>query len=137
MSTEKINLNKQVFDKKSFLDTVDISFKQLGVNESQPQIVDTTIDEFFQLYTDLFYQIPKTGEINSHEYLIKTSTDYIGFSQLNDETQALLDEITQLREELLNANQQIIDLTTSQNSTKSIKIATKGETIKSNLNFNK
>ena len=75
-----------------------------------------TIDEFFQLYNDLFYEIPKLGETNSHEYLIKQSSDYVGSTILTDDIQALLDEITALREENLELQRNIIDLTTNTNS---------------------
>jgi hypothetical protein len=57
----------------------------------------------------LFFTIPKLGDINSHEYLIKTSTDYIGVSQqTNDTIQALVEEVTSLRQENLGLQQQII-----------------------------
>ena len=41
--------------------------------------------------------------LNSHEYLIKTSGDYINFDQDSDEIEALRKEITQLRRDLLQA----------------------------------
>jgi hypothetical protein len=57
----------------------------------------------------LFFDIPKFGETNSHEYLIKTSQEYIGTSALvNDEIQALVDEITELRQENLDLQQQLL-----------------------------
>jgi hypothetical protein len=64
----------------------------------------------------LFYDIPKFGETNSHEYLIKQSSDYVGSAILTDDIQALLDEITSLREENLELQRNIIDLTTNTNS---------------------
>jgi hypothetical protein len=38
-----------------------------------------TVDEFFNNYDVLFYEIPKTGE-NSHETLINRSSEYIGLN---------------------------------------------------------
>jgi hypothetical protein len=109
---EQINLNKQVYDKNQYQKVIDTSFTQLLsvtsslVTASAPAI---TVDQFFQYYQDLFYIIPKLGEVNSHEYLIKTSTDYIGFSdQTNDTIGALVEEVTQLRQENLSLQQQII-----------------------------
>ena len=76
------------------------------VTSSTPPI---TVDQFFQYYQDLFFTIPKLGDVNSHEYLIKTSTDYIGVSQqTNDTIQALVEEVTSLRQENLDLQQQII-----------------------------
>jgi len=109
---EQINLNKQVYDKNQYQKVIDTSFTQLvspvssSVSSSIPTI---TVDQFFQYYQDLFYIIPKLGEVNSHEYLIKTSTDYIGVSQqTNDTIQALVEEVTSLRQENLSLQQQII-----------------------------
>ena len=75
-----------------------------------------SVDEFFVLYNDLFYEIPKEGDINSHEFLIKQSTEYVGAQGISDEMQALFDEITVLREENLELQQNIIDLTTDDNT---------------------
>jgi hypothetical protein len=100
---ENINLNRNVFDKNAFKNTVDTNFTQL-VSTPDPTFFDVnlaTIEDFFILYNKFFYEIPQFGEINSHEYLIKTSTEYIGFQQTNEDIQALLDEITSLRQEIL------------------------------------
>ena len=48
--------------------------------------------------------------INSHDYLVKTSGQYINASLTNDESQLLLDEISSLRQQLLTANQQVLNL---------------------------
>ena len=108
---EQINLNKQVYDKNQYQKVIDTSFTQLvnvssSLSASLPVI---SVDQFFQYYQDLFYIIPKLGDINSHEYLIKTSTDYIGTSQqTNDTIQALVEEVTSLRQENLSLQQQTL-----------------------------
>ena len=61
----------------------------------------------------MFYEIPVSGDINSHEYLVARSSEYIGVTAQNDEVNSLLDEINQLRQELLDANKTILDLTTN------------------------
>jgi hypothetical protein len=107
---QQIKLTKQVYDKNQYQKVIDTSFTQLV----QPAAVDTgsvlpSVDQFFDFYNQLFFDIPKFGETNSHEYLIKTSQEYIGTSALvNDEIQALIDEVTELRQENLDLQQQLI-----------------------------
>tara|TARA_B110000503_G_C6965395_1_gene336897 strand:+ start:75 stop:446 length:372 start_codon:yes stop_codon:yes gene_type:complete len=110
MASEAVNLNKQVFEKRQYDRTINTSFTQLG----QSTLVDTgsalpSVDQFFDYYNQLFFDIPKFGVTNSHEYLIKTSQEYIGASNVvNDEINALIEEITQLRQENLELNQQLV-----------------------------
>jgi len=107
---QKVNLNKEVFDKTQYEQVIDTSFSQLvPPTSSIPEETLPTVEEFFQDYDSLFFQIPKTGD-NSHETLIVSSTDYIGYQPLNDEIIALTEEITSLREQLLEARQQLADL---------------------------
>jgi hypothetical protein len=61
-------------------------------------------------YNTLFYDIPTEGDTNSHAYLVVKSGDYINADQISEDVQALLDEITVLRQDLLAANQQLIML---------------------------
>jgi len=64
------------------------------------------------MYNELFYQIPELGTTNSHEYLIKKSSEYIAFDANQDEIIALQNEIAQLRTDLLNTQKQVIELQT-------------------------
>lgn len=108
---EQINLNKVVYSKTQYERVIDTSFTQLISVPvvSTASLPSISVAEFFQNYQDIFFQIPKFGETNSHEYLIKTSQNYLGNTQTNDDTvQALIDEITQLRQENLILQQQII-----------------------------
>ncbi len=41
------------------------------------------LDEFFQYYQDLFFEIPVSGSINSHTYLVEQSQQYIGGSVID------------------------------------------------------
>jgi hypothetical protein len=107
-----VNLNRQVFDKKKFDETVDTSFTQL-VSQPDPTFFDlnlATVEDFFTLYNKFFFLIPKEGEVNSHTYLIKESSDYVGFQANNEDIQALLDEIASLRQENLETRQELIDV---------------------------
>ena len=110
---QKVSFNKKSYTKISYEKFVDTEFKQLGVKPPKETLDDQpSVDEFFELYSELFYDIPETGNINSHEYLIKKSTEYIAFDQNDEEIQALQKEIAQLREELLDSQKQIIELQT-------------------------
>jgi len=105
---ENIIPNKIVYDKSQYERVINTSFTQLV----QPQITSSlptiTVAEFFQNYQELFFSIPKFGDTNSHEYLVKTSGEYIGSTNVNDDLiQALLEETNQLRQENLDLQQQI------------------------------
>ena len=111
--SESVNFNKQVYDKRQYSKVIDTSFKQLGVQTIQEQIVtQPNTNEFFKIYNDLFYDIPELGAVNSHEYLIKKSSEYINFEVNQEEITALQAEISQLRIELLDAQKQNIGLQT-------------------------
>tara|TARA_Y100000114_G_C11621406_1_gene259885 strand:+ start:67 stop:654 length:588 start_codon:yes stop_codon:yes gene_type:complete len=111
---EEINLNKEVFNKRAYLKTIDTSFKELGVPTIQEQITaQPSVQEFFDLYNTLFYNINEFGPTNSHEFLIKTSQEYIGFEEENEIIELLQAEIATLRTELLNAQKQLADFASS------------------------
>ena len=105
----QIPIQKTVFNKDDFARVVDTQFRQLiGAEAPLPSL---TIDEFFQLYEDLFYQIPIEGDTNSHQYILQKEADYLGVKISSDDIQALLDEITNLRQEVLDSQTTINDLT--------------------------
>jgi hypothetical protein len=111
--SESVNLQKQVYDKRQYTQVIDTSFKELGVQSIQEQInLQPNTEEFFAMYNELFYNIPELGETNSHEFLIKTSSEYINFEANQEEIDALQAEIAQLRIDLLNAQRQIVELQT-------------------------
>jgi len=106
---ENITPSKVIYDKSQYQKVIDTSFTQLvqpQVTSSVPQI---SVQQFFQYYQELFFIIPKFGDINSHEYLIKTSSEYVGSINANDDlVQALIDETTQLRQENFDLQQQLL-----------------------------
>ena len=109
MGEERLDLIKDVFNKAEYIKTIDTSFNELGVASiTEDQQVQPTVEEFFGLYNSLFYDIPALGETNSHEYLVKTSGEYINFNEVNEEIEALQAEIAQLRSDLLSAQTQSI-----------------------------
>lgn len=112
---DKINLNKTVKEKNQYKKVIDTEFTQLVQPQTaiQEPSTDEKISKFFNDYQDLFYDIPKEGETNSHTYLIKQSSDYVDNQVIDEDVQALLDEIASLREENLGLQEQIIDLSTN------------------------
>jgi hypothetical protein len=102
---DRVDLNKNVFGKNDFLKTVDTTFNEL----IKPPVIEEklmSVDIFFKEYERLFFEIPKEGEFNSHEYLVQRSGEYINFDKINEEIQVLLDEIADLRQEILDLNQE-------------------------------
>jgi hypothetical protein len=112
---EKIKFDKKVYDKKSYIKTIDTSFKELGIEsiEEAAQPTLPSIQEFFDMYNTLFYQINELGPINSHQFLIKKSSDYIGAQEDNDLISLLQAEIAGLREQLLQSQKLYQDLVTN------------------------
>ena len=110
---QSVSFSTTSYDKNSYNKIIDTSFTQLGVKTINEQLaVQPTTNEFFSMYNDMFYEIPELGATNSHEYLIKKSSEYVGFEANQEEIIALQAEIAQLRTDLLDAQKQNIQLQT-------------------------
>ena len=110
---EKLNLNKKLYVKNQYERVIDTKFSQLATTPSSipsPSSPTISVNDFFEYYNELFFQIPKLGDVNSHEYLIRTSSEYIESITLNSTVQALIEEINSLQQQNLELNQQLIDL---------------------------
>lgn len=107
----QIPVQKTVFNKNNYEQVININFSQLLNNQVTEDTPSFTVDDFFQLYENLFFQIPKEGDINSHRYIIQKEADLLGINIDNTNVQALLDEITTLRQELLDTQQLITSIT--------------------------
>ena len=89
---------------------IDTEFKTFG-NNLTTGITQISLEEFFQNYNDLFYQIPKEGDLNSHTYILNKTVEYLGVKLADDESiQALLDEIDLLRRQVLENNKTISEV---------------------------
>lgn len=123
--SEIVNLNKKVYAKNQYEKVIDTKFSQLAKTitpaeraaASSQVTSQADIDKFFQDYQQLFLQIPKEGATNSHEYLVKTSAEYISYNPLSDEIQALIEEINLLQQTNLELNQQLVNLQVSSSRT--------------------
>ena len=98
----KVDVKKTVFNKPQNIKTIDTTFNELGITNISDDIDATiTVEKFFEYYNELFYEIPTMGDNNSHEFLVKTSGEYINYDQESDIIKALQDEISSLRQENL------------------------------------
>lgn len=108
--SEELNLYREVYGQNTYKRVIDTQFTQLVEPISEEVEEDTTVERFFELYEQLFFEIPLTGEINSHEYLVNRSSEYIGGSVITDNEKALIQEINSLRQQLLEANTNLIEI---------------------------
>jgi hypothetical protein len=107
----QIPVQKTVFSKEAYTKVINTNFTQFlnqGAGEDQ---LSFTVNDFFELYDELFYQIPIEGDTNSHRYILQREADYLGVSISQDDVQALLNEITSLRQQVLDAQTTINELT--------------------------
>jgi hypothetical protein len=111
MAKQEVKLNRKVYGKVSYPKVVDTEFSQL-VQPSPTITVENplTVAEFFEEYNRLFFEIPQNGQFGTHEELVRRSSSYLGVTGQSEEIQALLDEINNLRSQLLSAQQEIVNL---------------------------
>lgn len=102
--SEKVKIQKTIYGLNSFNSVINTDFNELTkANRKEPPVsLDMTVDDFFNEYDSLFYDIPLDGSVNSHLGLATRSLDYLGIS-LED----LQNEISELREENVNLKNQI------------------------------
>ena len=106
--TERIGFIPRVYEKRESNLVIDKSFKEFGQTNVDSQ---KTVDQFFQDYEDLYFQIPITGS-NSHQYLVEKSSELykVASGDALIDIQPLLDEITLLRSQSIADQQTILDL---------------------------
>jgi len=110
----QIPIEKQVFDKNQFGKVINTQFSQLLNQQVSEETPTFTLEDFFTLYDQLFYEIPKEGDVDSHRVILQREADYLGVIIDQDDIQALLDEITSLR-------QQVVDTQTALNELNQIR----------------
>lgn len=105
-----VEINKTVYDKEKFDKVVDRSFTTFA----QPPVEaeEMTVEEFFAKYEELFFEIAVEGDTLSHQYLVQRSGELIDYDQTTEDIQPLLDEIAQLRVQVLDYQQQLIEANT-------------------------
>jgi polyhydroxyalkanoate synthesis regulator phasin len=107
---QQINIEKQVFDKDQFGRVINTQFSQLLNQQQGEETPEFTLEDFFELYESLFFQIPKEGDNESHRYILEKTAEYLGVIVSQDDIQALLDEITNLRQQVLDLQTTLSDI---------------------------
>jgi len=114
---QQITPTLQVFEKDQYVKVIKPTFTELTVGVGISTTAETqttvpvTIPEFFETYQDLFFEIPKEGEFNSHQFIINQSSEYAQGQATNQQILALTQEIKNLRQENLELQQQLLSLT--------------------------
>ena len=98
--SEKVTLIKEVRGLNTYKKVVDTEFTELVTPAPVIDQPIVTVADFFNQYDQLFFDIPVTGVTNSHTYLVEKSQQYIGAGVIDQEKQALIEEINSLREQL-------------------------------------
>lgn len=104
---KNLPLRKTVYTKEQLGKLVDADFTDFT---SDPAVDQNDIAEFFRLYNELFFDIPLNGDVNSHEFLLKRSSEVARVDQILEDITPLLDEIASLRRQLLDANRRVLEL---------------------------
>lgn len=102
-----IDLKKKIFDKENFKKVVETEFTTFIKAVPEQEV---TIEEFFNFYDILYLSIPIEGQFQSHEYLVKKSSELFNYERDTSEIEPLLNEISKLRERILTANRRIVQL---------------------------
>lgn len=100
----KIDLIKETRGINTYKNVIDTEFKEFITPVTTETQTAVTVDDFFSYYDSLFFDIPTTGE-NSHSTLVARSTQYLGGSVIDQEKQALIDEINSLRQQIVDLSQ--------------------------------
>lgn len=106
----EVNVRRTIFGKSTYQNVIDTKFNQLV--PKSPLIQETpivSIDDFFNSYDELFYNIPTSGSNKSHLELVNKSSDYLGisFEDLNSEIQELRNENVALKSQLYTLTNQL------------------------------
>ena len=93
-----VQMNKSVYGNYALSNNLDSEFSELGKTD-----LNKDISTFFNLYEELFYDIPTKGGLESHENLVLRSRDYLrGFTDPKDaEIESLNDQIEELQDKIL------------------------------------
>lgn len=106
----EVSLIKEIYGLNTYSKAVSTNFTELVAPAPEGGAPTISVEQFFQYYDDLFFTIPVSGSVNSHTYLVERSQQYVGGSVIDNEKQALIEEINSLRQQLLNLNQSFTNI---------------------------
>lgn len=87
-----ITFTRTIYSKGDFNRKVNTGFSELN-----SEILPIEVEQFFNYYNEIFFDIPKEGE-NSHSTIIETSLDYV--ESYNNPLQGVVDNLNTQVEEL-------------------------------------
>ena len=108
----KVDLVKQVRGLNTYKKVIKSSFTELVPPPPPVTEPNITVGQFFNYYDQLFYTIPANGFTESHEYLVRTSQEYIGGAVLDAEKHALIEASTSLRQQILDLSNAYLNINT-------------------------
>lgn len=103
----ELNIETKAFDRQALHQNKLTNFEYF-VEPVKTQDPDT-VTELFRLYDKLFYQLPAEGR-DSHQTLVERSSQIYTVPLDNSVIQPLLDEIADLRSQLLTVNEENLEL---------------------------
>lgn len=108
MANNPVPIRKTVYNKDHIGKVVKREFTTF--TQPVPEDTQLSIEDFFALYEELFYEIPINGEDGTHEYLVKRSSELYKLDESTQDIQPLLDEISNLRAQIIDNESEIIAL---------------------------
>ena len=105
---ESISIRKNIYSSNKYKEVIDTDFSELfSARET------FTVEDFFDLYNELFLEIPETGEF-SHAALIEKSNQLVtpGEDAKDKEIESLQSTIEDLQKQLLSATQPTAEVET-------------------------
>jgi hypothetical protein len=107
---QNIKLIKEVKGIATYNKVIDTSFSELITAQSNTTSSSISVAEFFNYYENLFFDIPISGSVGSHQYIVQRSSEYLGGPTIDEEKQALIEEINSLRQQLIELSQNYLTI---------------------------
>lgn len=114
MARESVSIQKTVLNKEQSTKVLKKEFNFFA--QPAPAEEEFTVEDLFVEYDRLFLEIPVLGTTVSHEYLLARSGELLSIEKDTSDIEPLLNEITQLREQNLELQQQLTESLISQAS---------------------
>ena len=90
----KVSLIKEIYGINTYSKVIDTEFREFVTAIQDSNEIELTIEEFFQQYERLFFDIPIDGETNSHKYMIARSQQFVGADAVGPDVGPVIDRLT-------------------------------------------